>query len=529
MKRFTLIATLVISVTFLAYFTGGVTKSYTHLIYIPIILSGYFWGIAGGTSVGIISGILIGPFMPLNVPEGIMQTTYGWMIRLMILTLVGFITGYLFEKIRRLDEKTKESYLKSHLTGAYNLNELIHDLEERVNNEVAFAMVFIKLINIDEMAKYIEHNFAKNLTKELVNNLTNLYGKGAVFTKGYDEIYLIFSLNSDYLEACNRIIDQYSTAFKVNQFTFKISMKIGIYEYYGGDESPVEIFNKARVASEQGTINETGIHLYDEKFDLNRKKYLEISGSLYESINNNELYLVYQPKINIAENRISGVEVLSRWDRKGKTPVEPEIFIKVAEDIGFIKEISKFVLDNSFSQILEWNKKGIVLDFSINFTTNELLENYFEEWEKKVTESEDIIISKLEIEITERTISQSDDKIIKRIEGLRSKGIKVSIDDFGTGENSLMTTTKIPYDQIKIDKYFIDNLDDHEIRELIKEIINHAHKFSREVVAEGVESKWQLNILRDLNCDFVQGYYYSKPLLANDFEQYYDSFNKTVF
>lgn len=133
-------------------------------------------------------------------------------------------------------------------------------------------------------------------------------------------------------------------------------------------------------------------------------------------------------------------------------------------------------------------------------------------------------MSKLEIEITERTLSENNDKIIERINELRAKAIKISIDDFGTGVNSLMRLTQIPYDQIKIDSYFIANIDDFEVRELIKEIINYAHKFGREVVAEGVETEEQLNILREFNCDIIQGYYYSKPLGPNEFEQYYYNF-----
>ena len=303
-------------------------------------------------------------------------------------------------------------------------------------------------------------------------------------------------------------------------------MKIGIYEYCGTDETPVSVYNKARIAYEQGERQETGIYLYDEEFDLSRKEFLEISGSLLESINNNELYLVYQPKINVAENRISGVEVLTRWDRKGKKPVGPDVFINLAEDIGFINEISKFVLKNSFYQMTDWNKKGMVLDFSINFTANELLENYVVEWERKVMADENIIKSKLEIEITERVLSRNDDKIKKRIDELRANGIKISIDDFGTGVNSFFRVAQFPYDQIKIDKYFINYIEVFEIREMVKTIIDYAHKFNKEIVAEGVETEAQLNILRELNCDIIQGYYYSKPLRADEFEKYYLNFHE---
>lgn len=519
-----LITVLVILVVLLVYFTGGIANSYSHLIYIPIILSAYFWGYKGGTVTAIISGVLIGPYMPISVSGGIMQTTSNWVFRIVILAFVGFITGYFFEKINRLNEIAKEGYLTSPLTGANNINRLIDNLDKRIENKEKFAIASIKLTNIEQMTKYIKHSIAEDLSKELVNELSNIYGKETIYSKGYDEIYILFPLDSAYLEECELISKKYSAGLKVNQFTFRIHMKIGIYEYHGVDETSVEIYNKARIAYEQGEIYQSGIYLYNKRFEQNRKEYLEISGSLHEAIINNKLYLVYQPKINTAENKISGVEVLCRWDRAGKEPIEAEVFTKIAEDTGVINEISRFVLDNSFSQILDWNKKGIILDFSINASSRELLESHFEDWEKKVTESDKVIISKLAIEITERTISENSDEVIERINELRSKGIKISIDDFGTGVNSLVRVTQIPYDQLKIDRYFIVNINKLEIREVIKKIINYAHKFGKEVVAEGVETEEQLNILKELGCDIIQGYYYSKPLLAKDFEKYYYNF-----
>jgi EAL domain-containing protein (putative c-di-GMP-specific phosphodiesterase class I)/GGDEF domain-containing protein len=524
--RFLLIAILVISVVFIVDLTGGAPNAYTHLIYIPVILSAYYWGLLGGVIVAAAAGVLISPLVPVHFTEAIIHSDNNYVIRLIIITSVGFVTGYNFEKVNKLNEQAKINALINPLTGTYNINKLISDLDKKINHHEKFAIISIKLTNIEQVSKYIEQESADGVLDILIKELSSIYSKDVIYMSGYDEINLVVSLQCDYMEECKRVIEKYSTPFKVNQFMLRILIKIGIYEYAGINESPIDAYNKARIAYEQGSIQETGIYLYDKGFELSRKEFIETSNSLLGSISNNELYLVYQPKINIAKNTITGVEVLTRWDRKDNKPVSPAVFIKLAEDIGFIKEISSFVLDNSFHQILDWNSKGIVLDISINFTSNELLENYFAEWEKRVSENENIIKTKLEIEITERVLSQNNDKLIERIKELRAKGIKISIDDFGTGVNSLLRATQLPYDQIKIDRYFISQLNNFEIRELVREMIDHAHKFGREVVAEGVETEEQLNVLRDLNCDFAQGYYYSKPLLPIEFEQYYINFNK---
>lgn len=521
--RILLVSSLLASILFLVYSLSNITggSPNLHLVYIPILISAYYWGVIGGISVAVISGALTCPLMIPNISNGIGYTDACWIIQLFILTLVGIVTGYIFMKVNKLNERAKEYDFINLLTGMYNVNKLIRNLEEKINNGERFVIISIKLTNIEEVSKYIEPEFANDITKKLSTELLIKYGKDAVYTSGYDEINLVIYPNTGYLEECKQILKQYSNAFKLNQFPIRVSMKIGIYEYDGTDETPINVYNKARIAYEQDTKQENEIYFYNKEFEINRKKNLEILGSLLESINNNELYLTYQPKINIANDTICGVEVLTRWDRGEKSPVGPDVFIKLAEDIGFINQISKFVFDKSLYQIDNWRSRGMSLTFAINCTANELLDNNLIEWERKINENDKLNLSMFIIEITERIISVKNDKIKDKIEDLREKGIRISIDDFGTGFNSLIRVMEFPHDEIKISKYFIDNITNIEIRTMIKAIIDLAHKFKKTVVAEGVETQKQLNILRDLKCDIAQGYYFSEPLTADEFEKYY--------
>jgi EAL domain-containing protein (putative c-di-GMP-specific phosphodiesterase class I)/GGDEF domain-containing protein len=526
--RIILIALLTAAIMLIVSNTGGTPNAYVHLIYIPIFLSAYYWGIVGGVSVAIVGGILVSPLVLSHTSrEAIPQSDF-WQSRLLILILVGFVAGYLFRRVYHLNKKANELLIVSPLTGTYNIIKLISDLREKTENRENFTIVSIKLTNFEAISKYIEDSVAKNFLNEFIKELSKNFGKDSIYSLGYDEINLILSSGWSKLETLKQIIEKHSTTFKKDDLSVKVFLKVGVYEYIGTDESAMEVYNKARIASEQGNTQETDIYFYDKGFNLNRQELLEISSSLLDSIENSELYLVYQPKINLADNRICGVEVLTRWDRKDKKAVAPNVFIKLAEEIGFIKEISKFVLENSYNQIVEWKNRGIELDFSINFTANELLDDHFIEWEKRLTECEHNVKDKLKIEITERVIWQNTDKIIKKINKLRAKGIRISIDDYGTGFNSLIMAAQFSYDQIKIDKYFIDHINDLEIRLLIVEMIEHAHAFGREVVAEGVETLEQLIILKELGCDIVQGYYYSKPIRPEEFEEYYKSFQKRI-
>ncbi|WP_367339540.1 EAL domain-containing protein [Aminivibrio sp.] len=511
-------------VFYIVFATNGTQNVYLHLIYIPIILSAYFWGIKGGLSVAILAGILAGPFMPLNISEGIRQSTGNWITRLIILGIVGSITGALFQKIEKLNNEIHRRGLISPLTGIYNINKLLGDLKKKIDKGDKFKIISIKLTNLVGVGKYVEHKFAETVIKELITELERGYGRDALYSFGEDEIIVIDRTGRGNLKTIENVLEKYSTAVQIENITFRVSLKVGVYEYEGGSETPVQVFNKARIAYEQGEEFESGIYYYLSQLEDRKREFFEISGSLLESISRDELYLVYQPKIDLSDNTISDVEALIRWDRGDRKPVAPDVFVKIAEDIGFIKELSKFVLRNATDQMVKWEKMGIEIGCSINITARELLDDDFNEWAKREIAGKKIDRSTIEIEITERVVSSGNKKILDILHAMRGNGYKVSIDDFGTGYNSLMTIGEIPFDFLKIDKYFIDRIGRREIRELVKNIINYAHGLNKEIVAEGVETEDELHVLRELECDRVQGYYYSKPLLPEEFETFYFEF-----
>ncbi|MDD2454319.1 MAG: EAL domain-containing protein [Synergistaceae bacterium] len=511
-------------VFYIVFATNGTQNVYLHLIYIPIILSAYFWGIKGGLGFALLAGILAGPFMPLNISEGIMQSTGNWITRMIILGIVGSITGALFQKIEKLNNEVHRRDLISPLTGIYNINKLLGDLKKKIDKGDKFKIISIKLTNLVGVGKYVEHKFAETVIKELITELERGYGRDALYSFGEDEIIVIDRTGRGNLKTIENVLEKYSTAVQIENISFRVSLKVGVYEYEGCSETPVQVFNKARIAYEQGEEFESGIYYYLSQLEDRKREFFEISGSLLESISRDELYLVYQPKIDLSDNTISDVEALIRWDRGDRKPVAPDVFVKIAEDIGFIKELSKFVLRNATDQMVKWEKMGIEIGCSINITARELLDDDFNEWAKREIAGKKIDRSTIEIEITERVVSSGNKKILDILHAMRGNGYKVSIDDFGTGYNSLMTIGEIPFDFLKIDKYFIDRITRREIRELVKNIINYAHGLNKEIVAEGVETEDELHVLRELECDRVQGYYYSKPLLPEEFETFYFEF-----
>ena len=516
---------LIMMVLIVVYMTNGTTKSYSHFIYLPIILAAYYWGSTKALIVAAIAGILLG-LIPLDVAQGISQDTMNWIIRAIILAIIGYVTGALFERVHKLSIDLKDKELISEITGLYNSKKLFHDLTSILEGDETFTIISIKLANIEGIGKYVSYDLVQKLIGELIEDIKLRLKNISLYSSSDDELMMIIPEDYDYVKGLKSLVNKYSMAVKVDGFQVRLSLKAGVYNYMGGLETPITIYNKARIASEQGETPESGVYYYDIKIDNSRKERYEIAGSIHNALMNKEFYLLYQPKINIVDNTISGVEVLLRWDRGKRKPIGPNVFIDVAEKIGFIKEISKYVIENAIRQISIWENENVVVNFAINITSQELIDQELIEWVTDIMDYNKIDRSKFELEITERVIGKDSERINKILEYLRQIGYKISIDDFGTGYNSLIMLGSVPYDILKIDKYFIDRISKFEDRVMIKNLIEHLHALKKKVVAEGVETDEQLKYLKECGCDEIQGYYFSKPLTSEEFVQFYKKFYK---
>jgi len=525
-KNFLRIIFVVLSALFvnnLVYYTGGTNGAWAQLNIFLIVMAAYYWGVKGSVLLSIILGIITGPFMPLDVTNDIMQSTYNWMFRLFIYVFLGVLIGYLLTRNKKLNEDIKQ---KDSVTRLYNTNRLLNDLDKRIKNKEEFCVIFINIANLEEISKYVSYDIVDKIMYNGINELKKTFCDSFIYSASFKEY--IVSLNGyDYEEAVNRVnecFDKLYKSMKANGYSIRLVTKVGIACCSDEDNKGVNIYNKARIAADQGDKDESGVYIYDKVFEKNERLLNEVAGSLPDAINNDEFNVVYQPIVNIKNSSIIGAETLLRWDRGDREKVGPDIFIDVAERIGLITKVSIWVVEHSVNQIVEWKKLGLNLKFSINVTSQEILDESFRSWAIEFVKNNNLDERDLSIEITERVFSTDEDKLISILNDLRSQGFSVSIDDFGTGYNSLITIGNIPSDVIKIDKYFMDKIDKMGIRLLVKYIIEASHEIGKVVIAEGVETKAQMELLKSYGCDMIQGYYFSKPLSPEDFLKYYNNF-----
>lgn len=238
------------------------------------------------------------------------------------------------------------------------------------------------------------------------------------------------------------------------------------------------------------------------------------------AVNNRELHLLYQPQVDLQFNKIIGVEALARWHHPKLGSVSPAEFISAAERIGVIEPLTEWALDTACKQLIEWENVGISsVTMSVNVSPSLFSKKKLVSIVKKVIERTKIDPHKLELEITE-SAAQLNPNNLSVFKELKALGVRLAIDDFGTGYSSFASLKHISVDTLKIDKFFIDDIiHDESAKFLIGSMIAIGHSLSHKIVAEGVENNSQLKVLKELDCDIVQGFLFSKPVSASDIKK----------
>ncbi|MGE4353266.1 MAG: EAL domain-containing protein [Oscillospiraceae bacterium] len=507
-----IILTQIVAISLIVYLSGGTSAAFTHLMYIPIILSALYFNVIGAAAAAILGGLLLGPKMPKNVLLHVTQEPVGWLFRLTMFMIVGIMVAILFSRIKVHKKSDLEKSFQHFVTGQPNINMLKLDLEKMITAKRIFSLIGFKIINMDDINRHIGYNIGIESAK-LAAELFQSHIDNTVYSIYTNEFAAI--LPDCGIESAQALGTQFLAKIRepllVDQFHIELIITGGIVNYPLQIAEPDDLIREMGVALGQNT-NGIGLSIYDNNIDQKSKECYDVMCRLLGAIKNDEFYLVYQPKLCLTDNSIIGVEALLRWKYGTEKQINTGEFIKIAEEMGIISEITKWVIKNVIVQIGKWRSEGLSLKVAINISSKDLRNssviNYLIESIRKSA----LEPAMIEVELTERSILENE-KIVTLLLGLlENEGIKISLDDFGTGYNSLIDLIKIPIDYIKIDKVFIDDIADKKDRALIETIINFSHKTGYKTIAEGVETKEQMALLAAMGCEYVQGYYFSKPL-----------------
>jgi len=423
------------------------------------------------------------------------------------------------------NNKNQMEYMAMHdaLTGLPNRMLLV----EQVNQGVALskklnkqlALLFLDLDDFKKINDVYGHSAGDELLKDISNAFQKNISEGDTVSRfGGDEFVFCFPAldNLADAEGCvERVRDIFNTDFEINGKVVVSSCSMGVAMYPDDGSDPETLISKADIVLYKSKLNRKGsVLFYNQAINRQVQYDFMLEGELRLALDRNEFYVCYQPQINIDTQEIYGVEALIRWDNKKLGQVSPVEFIGVAEDIGLIHDIGMFVVHKACTDIASYNRSAEnSIHLSINISPKQLLESGFAEEVYSVVLNSDLDVTGVTLEITENVLISDQAVVAPVLQQLRDYGFGLSLDDFGTGYSSLSYINNLPFNEIKIDRSFVDKvLINPQSESLVKAIVAIGESCNMTIVAEGVETSEQYARLKELKCGFVQGYFFDKPL-----------------
>ncbi len=445
------------------------------------------------------------------------------------------ITNYVavFSDITERKRNIEQLKILAHydmLTGVPNRYLFTKRLESLIQTSrrynQQFAILFLDLDRFKYINDTLGHQAGDLLLQKVAQRLKGILRKKDTIARiGGDEFVIILpNLNHirEAIQTAEIIIETLKTSFILNGQEVYISTSIGISFYpHDGEDIETLIRNADRAMYQAKASGRNHFELYHSEFYANDKQVFLLENLLRKAIVQNEFELYYQPQIHTQTKHIYGVEALLRWKHPEKGFISPGEFIPIAEESGLIVPISEWVLMQACEDLKKLHLHYPHLKMSVNISAIHFQQSDFIKTLQQIIERSNINPRFLELELTESTIMPNALKSIEQLVKLKQLGLKIAIDDFGTGFSSLSYLHRFPIDILKIDQSFIKNLSSYQDdASIVTAIIKMGHNLRLSVVAEGVETEKQFKLLQKQGCDYVQGYYISKPLPFNELQEF---------
>lgn len=430
---------------------------------------------------------------------------------------------------KQAEIKIKELAFTDVLTELPNRNSCLNYLNDRLLNcdEVqSMAVLFLDLDQFKRINDTKGHGTGDIILKKVAYRLKSAIKETDFVARLGGDEFLILLENKERKEiedVAKKIINQFSVPFVVKQDEFFVTPSIGISMYpTDGDDQESLIKNADAAMYVAKDLGKNNFQFYSSFIAENGARKMELEMALRKAISNKELELYYQPQIDITTGSIYGVEALLRWKHPVYGYLSPDEFIPIAEETNLMLSIGEWVITQAFMQKKQWKANGKKdLKLAINISARQFQYIDFLPFLQNEVQRLQINTANIELEITE-SMMQNIEKAKIELENIKKLGFQISIDDFGKGYSSLSYLKSLPIDTIKIDKSFIDDINHPKHKgSLAKVIIDMGHNMNFVVIAEGVETKEQVEFLQNHECEIVQGYYYSKPLPPDELEKLY--------
>lgn len=388
------------------------------------------------------------------------------------------------------------------------------------------ALILIDLDRFKEVNDTLGHQAGDALLKQVGPRLSSTLDKveGSLARLGGDEFAIFLPQirnRDDVMLIAVEVMTAIKFPFELQSMTVEVGISLGIALYPQNGKDVSSLMRCADIAMYVAKRQTRGFAFYSTDDDHHSPRRLALMTELRSAMKENQLFLHYQPKVDLRTYQTVGLEVLVRWEHPVHGMIPPAHFIPIAETTQLIGPLTLWVLEHALMQWRIWYEQGLKTDLAVNLSVRNLLDQALPAQIRRLIEKHQMDVSCLELEITESAIMADPDGALRVLKQIDKMGVRLSIDDFGTGYSSLAYLKRLPIQKLKIDLSFIRHLTENEHDALItKTITNLAHEFGLKVIAEGVEDIETMEALRKLKCDQVQGYYISRPIGAEEMTQW---------
>jgi diguanylate cyclase (GGDEF)-like protein len=401
-------------------------------------------------------------------------------------------------------------------------------LAESVRSGSPAAVMIIDLDHFKEINDTLGHQVGDELLIEVARRLEECMPAHATVARlGGDEFAVLLAQLEDVSEAerlAAGMLTALTNAFYVGDIRLSIQASAGIAHAPMHGTDVFTIMKRADVAMYDAKRERARVRTYRPENDTHTPRRLELLTDLRSAVERDEMFLVYQPKMDLDSGAVTGAEALVRWSHPTRGLISPEEFISLAENTGMIGLITRYVLGAALDQVRTWSSAGIDIDVSVNISVRDLGDSGLPALVAAALERSGVDPRRLTLEVTESGVMTDPRRAIQVLERLRAIGVRLAVDDFGTGHASLTYLKQLAIDELKIDKSFITNYAlDHNDGIIVRSTVDLAHNLGLWVVAEGVEDQATLEGLRLIGCDTAQGYHLSRPMPAREFERWFSA------
>jgi diguanylate cyclase (GGDEF)-like protein len=419
----------------------------------------------------------------------------------------------------RLVERLRYDAYHDRLTALPNRRRITDALSESVKVRAPGEVVAVLLFDVDGLRDVNEsmgHSAGDKLLAEVAQRLRAIAGPGALVGRiGGDEF--VVTLRAESTEAtvhlATEMREQLRSPMVVGTLTLDVDTAVGVAVHPDHGDDPEALLRRAELAANAAKVVPYGVQLFHPALESRAVRRLGLAGDLRRALENGELEVYYQPKVTIRDRHLVGVECLARWSHPAHGEVAPEDFIAVAEHTGQLSRLTEVILTEGLRRCREWSAAERPLAIAVNLSARTLLDPGFPNSVHQLLKEYRVPPGQVTFEISEPGMLGDIERTLPVLYQLRDLGVRLSVDDFGTGASSLSYLRQLPVDEVKIDDSFVQGMaTDSGDLAIVRAVIGLSREFRLTVVAEGVESERTLDLLEEMGCELGQGYLFSRPL-----------------